>query len=104
VGFDWDKREQVWDKLAEEMDELKQEILRSNQDAIEDEFGDVFFSLVNAARLYDIDPETALERTNRKFISRFKYVEEQAKLQGKKLKDMSLSEMDILWTQAKSKE
>ena len=104
VGFDWDKREQVWDKLAEEMDELKQEILRSNQDAIEDEFGDVFFSLVNTARLYDIDPETALERTNRKFISRFKYVEEQAKLQGKKLKDMSLSEMDILWTQAKSKE
>ena len=101
VGFDWEKREQVWDKVNEELTELKEEIKKDNHNNIEDEFGDLLFSIVNAARLYDIDPETALERTNRKFISRFNYLEEQTLKKGKDLKTMSLEEMDTIWNEAK---
>lgn len=101
VGFDWEKREQVWDKVAEEFDELKTEIEAMNQDKMEAEFGDLLFSLINAARLYDINPENALERTNRKFIRRFNYLESKTIAQGKNLKEMNLEEMDKLWNEAK---
>ncbi len=101
VGFDWEEREQVWDKVEEECNELKHEILEGNSDTIEDEFGDMFFSLINAARLYGINPENALERTNRKFIKRFNYLEEKTIKQGKSLKDMTLEEMDKIWDEAK---
>ena len=101
VGFDWDKREQVWDKFQEECNELKNEIDKMDKNRMEDEFGDVFFSLVNASRLYGIDPETALERTNRKFIYRFTYLENKTIRQGRSLKDMSIAEMDIIWEEAK---
>lgn len=101
VGFDWDHREQVWDKVAEEMDELKSEIRSMDKDKMEAEFGDLMFSLVNAARLYDINPENALERTNQKFIGRFNYLESKTISQGKDLKEMSLEQMDALWNEAK---
>lgn len=101
VGFDWEHPSQVWDKVNEEIDELKAEIVDANTDKIEAEFGDFLFSIVNAARLHGIDPETALERTNRKFIKRFKYLEEQSRTQGKSLKEMSLAEMDMIWEEAK---
>jgi len=101
VGFDWEEREQVWDKVEEECNELKHEILEGNSDTIEDEFGDMFFSLINAARLYGINPENALERTNRKFIKRFNYLEEKTIKQGKSLKNMTLEEMDKIWDEAK---
>ena len=101
VGFDWDEKEQVWEKLDEELNELKTEIGAMNEDAIEAEFGDLFFSLVNAARLYGINPENALERTNRKFIKRFNYLESETIAQGKDLKKMSLQEMDEIWEKAK---
>jgi len=101
VGFDWDERSQVWDKVQEEILELKDEIERLDSDKIENEFGDLFFSLVNAARLYHIDPETALERTNRKFIHRFNYLESRTLKQGRKLRDMTLEEMNEIWEQAK---
>jgi MazG family protein len=101
VGFDWEKREQIWNKVSEELDELKEEIRNSNSDSIESEFGDVLFSLVNAARLYNIDPEAALERTNRKFIKRFNYLEKETLSKGISLHDMSLDEMNILWEEAK---
>lgn len=101
VGFDWEEREQVWDKVEEELSELKHEILAGNKDKMEDEFGDLFFSLINAARLYDINPENALERTNRKFIKRFNYLEDKTIRQGKDLKEMSLNEMDKIWNEAK---
>lgn len=104
VGFDWEQREQVWDKFQEECTELKDEISKMDKDQMENEFGDVFFSLVNAARLYGIDPETALERTNRKFIYRFTYLEQKTIRQGKSLKDMSLAEMDVIWDEAKKTE
>ena len=104
VGFDWDKREDVWDKVFEEIGELKSELERGDREASEKELGDVLFSLVNAARLYHINPDTALERTNRKFISRFGYVEQKAKEQGRELKDMTLGEMDELWNEAKRQE
>ena len=104
VGFDWDKREDVWDKVFEEIGELKAELERGDREASEKELGDVLFSLVNAARLYHINPDTALERTNRKFISRFGYVEQKAKEQGRELKDMTLGEMDELWNEAKRQE
>lgn len=104
VGFDWEHREQVWDKFKEECDELKNEIDSFDRDKMESEFGDVFFSLVNAARLYNIDPETALERTNRKFINRFTYLEQKTIRQGRSLKDMTLAEMDVIWDEAKQKE
>jgi XTP/dITP diphosphohydrolase len=104
VGFDWEEREQVWDKVQEEMDELKTEINALDKDKMEAEFGDLLFSLINAGRLYGIDPENALERTNRKFISRFNYLESKTIAQGMDLKSMSLAEMDIIWNEAKNKE
>jgi len=104
VGFDWEDRTQVWDKVAEELEELKEEIGKGNRKKIESEFGDVFFSLINAARLYEIDPESALERTNKKFISRFNYLEENTIQQGRSLREMSLEEMDQIWEEAKDLE
>ena len=101
VGFEWDNREQVWDKVEEEIGELKQAIASEEQDKIEDEFGDVLFSLVNYARFLRIDPENALERTNKKFISRFTGMEELALKTGKPLADMSLEEMDAIWNSIK---
>lgn len=102
VGFDWDERSQVWDKVREEIGEVAKEIDAMSQDRMEAEFGDLFFSLVNAARLYGVNPENALERTNQKFISRFNYVEAAAKKTGRNLKEMTLAEMDELWNEAKS--
>ncbi len=102
VGFDWEERHQVWDKVAEEMNEVKSEIEGGDQEKIEAEFGDLFFSLVNAARLYNIDPETALERTNKKFMKRFGYLENKTIKEGRSLKTMTLDEMNEIWEQAKS--
>lgn len=104
VGFDWEEREQVWDKVAEEFSELKVEIDKMDTDKMEAEFGDLLFSLINAARLYDINPENALERTNRKFIKRFNYLESQTIAKGRDLKEMSLAEMDEIWEEAKKQE
>jgi XTP/dITP diphosphohydrolase len=101
VGFDWDERTQIWDKVKEELNELEHEVENEDYDKVEAEFGDLFFSLINAARLYDIDPETALERTNKKFIKRFNYLEEQTLKKGISLKDMTLDEMNIVWEKAK---
>jgi len=101
VGFDWEDRTQVWDKVAEEINELKVEIKKGNRKNIESEFGDVLFSLINAARLYEIDPESALERTNKKFITRFNYLEKKTIQEGRSLHDMSLEEMDRIWEEAK---
>lgn len=103
VGFDWTEREQVWDKVREEFAELETEIGRMDADKMEEEFGDLFFSLINAARLYKINPDNALERTNRKFIRRFNYLEAHTIRQGKDLKEMSLEEMDKIWKEAKAK-
>lgn len=102
IGFDWDEREQVWDKVYEEIGELKTEMVK-NPDSLEaeKEFGDVFFSLINAARLYGINPDNALEKTNLKFIKRFSYLEDKTLLQGKDLRDMNLEEMDKYWEEAK---
>lgn len=103
VGFDWDHREQVWDKVIEEIHEVKHELNNGQvKEKMEDEIGDLLFSVVNAARLYDIEPETALERTNRKFIKRFKYLEAKALESGRTLKEMSLQEMEAIWQEAKS--
>ena len=104
VGFDWEVREQVWGKVQEEMNELKAEINLMDKDKMEGEFGDLLFSIVNAGRLYGIDPENALERTNRKFISRFNYLESKTISQGHDLKQMSLAEMDLIWDEAKQAE
>jgi XTP/dITP diphosphohydrolase len=104
VGFDWERREQIWDKVAEEIGELKNEIENYNQDKMESEFGDVFFSMINACRLYGVDPEAALEKTNRKFIRRFNYLENQTIRKGKSLHDMSLDEMNVIWEEAKREE
>jgi len=101
VGFDWDEKEQVWDKVAEELEELKDEVKVNNQDKMEAEFGDMLFSVINAARLYGVNPENALERTNRKFISRFNYLESKTIKKGKSLKNMSLEEMEKIWQEAK---
>ena len=102
VGFDWEEKTQVWNKVIEEFKELKTEIQNnSDQQRIESEFGDVFFSLINAARLYDIDPENALERTNKKFIKRFNYLEEKTIKKGIDLKEMTLDEMNAIWEEAK---
>lgn len=101
VGFDWNKKEDVWEKVNEEFTELQAEIANMDADRIESEFGDLFFSLINAARLYKVNPDNALERTNQKFISRFNYLEAKAKEQGKNLKGMTLGEMDELWNEAK---
>ena len=103
VGFDWDHREQVWDKVIEEINEVKHELINGNRkEKMEEEIGDLIFSIVNAARLYDIEPETALEKTNRKFIKRFKYLETRAAEMGRSLKEMSLEEMESIWQEAKS--
>lgn len=104
IGFDWEDKSQVWDKMNEETVEVKEAIAGNSESEIEAEFGDLLFSLVNAARLYGVNPENALERTNRKFISRFTYLENAVRSQGKHLKDMTLAEMDALWNEAKSKE
>ncbi|OFX88696.1 MAG: nucleoside triphosphate pyrophosphohydrolase [Bacteroidetes bacterium GWF2_33_16] len=102
VGFDWDKRSQIWDKVHEELNELKHEVECNDKKKIEAEFGDLLFSIINAARLYDIDPEIALERTNKKFIKRFNYLEEQTINKGLSLKNMTLEEMNIYWENAKN--
>jgi len=103
VGFDWDKKEQVWDKVEEELEELKAEIFqKDNFEKAEAEFGDLLFSMINAARLYGIDPEIALERTNKKFTKRFNYLETQTISKGKSLHDMSLEEMNKIWEEAKT--
>lgn len=104
VGFDWEYREQVWEKVKEEINELSREIDKADNDKTEAEFGDLFFAMVNAARLYGIDPEAALERTNLKFIKRFNYLESETLMKGKNLHDMSLAEMDKLWDKAKESE
>ena len=104
VGFDWEEREQVWDKVQEEINEFKAEVAAMNRDKMEAEFGDLMFSLINAARLYDINPENALERTNRKFINRFNYLESKTITVGKDLKSMTLAEMDVIWEEAKENE
>jgi XTP/dITP diphosphohydrolase len=101
VGFDWEFKEQVWDKVKEEVGELEIEMKAGNKKEIEHEFGDLIFSIVNAARVYHVDPESALERTNQKFIKRFNYLEEQTLLKGKSLQDMTLEEMDVYWNEAK---
>lgn len=102
AGFDWEEKEQVWEKVHEELGELMKEVSSNDADRMEAEFGDFFFSMINAARLYKINPDNALERTNRKFIDRFNYLEQAAKEDGKTLKDMTLAEMDVYWDQAKS--
>ncbi len=101
AGFDWDVREQVWDKVNEEFTELRDEINSMNTEKMEDEFGDLFFSIINAARLYKINPDNALEKTNRKFIKRFNYIELKAVESGRNLCDMTLAEMEQLWCEAK---
>lgn len=102
VGFDWEKREDVWEKVREEIGEVEQE-MKSGQDAdIEGEFGDLLFSIVNAMRLWGVNPDNALERTNRKFIGRFNQIEEGAKAQGKRVSELSLDEMEELWQKAKN--
>ncbi len=103
VGFDWEERDQVWDKVKEEFGELKEEIDHMDKEKMEGEFGDLFFSLINAARLYGINPENALERTNQKFIRRFNYLEQETLQKGKNLKEMTLAEMDAIWDEAKKK-
>lgn len=101
VGFDWEKPEQVWDKVREEMTEFEEAVAGKSAEEMEEEMGDVLFSVINAARLYKINPENALEKTNKKFISRFNYLEKRAHELGKHLKDMSLEEMDAIWEEAK---
>jgi len=104
VGFDWEVPEQIWDKIIEEVNELKAEIAGKSKENIESELGDIFFSLINACRLYGIDPETALEKTNRKFIKRFNYLEQKTLAAGRSLHDMSLDEMNIIWEEAKKED
>ncbi|MCF2503501.1 nucleoside triphosphate pyrophosphohydrolase [Dyadobacter sp. CY107] len=107
VGFDWDEKQQVWNKVEEELEEFKENFDIEKHEVIdqkeaEGEFGDLLFSLVNYSRFVDINPETALERTNKKFIRRFQYLEEAARAKGKSLSDMTLEEMDVYWNQAKA--
>ena len=104
VGFDWDEKEQIWDKIQEEFKELQVEVRDNNYEKTEAEFGDLLFSIINAARLYDIDPENALEKTNRKFIKRFKYLERETLSKGQSLKDMNLDEMNAIWEEAKKED
>jgi XTP/dITP diphosphohydrolase len=101
VGFDWEEPHQVWDKVQEELQELQDEVAIGNQDKIEAEFGDVLFSMINYARFLKVNPEDALERTNKKFMKRFMYLESKASELGKPLMDMTLAEMDIFWEEAK---
>lgn len=102
VGFDWEEKEQVWDKVYEELGELKEELKRGDKQRSTEEFGDFLFSLINAARLYHINPDNALEFTNQKFIKRFNYIEETAMAKGVMIKDLTLAEMDELWEEAKA--
>ena len=104
VGFDWEERSQVWEKVKEEIQEFQVEVERMDKEKAEDEFGDIMFSLINAARLYKINPDNALERTNQKFIRRFGYVEGHSIKQGKNMKEMPLEELDKLWNEAKQLE
>ena len=104
VGFDWQKREDVWQKVHEELKELEAELAREDKETSTDELGDFLFSVINAARLYHLNPDNALERTNRKFISRFNYIEEHSIKAGKPLTEMTLEEMDALWNEAKQAE
>jgi XTP/dITP diphosphohydrolase len=109
VGFDWDGKQQVWDKVEEEMQEFKAEMVGTNADEVDKEkgtgeFGDLLFSLINYARFNDINPEEALEKTNKKFIHRFQYLEQAVKEEGKKIEDMTLAEMDVYWNEAKKKQ
>ncbi|WP_298778284.1 nucleoside triphosphate pyrophosphohydrolase [uncultured Polaribacter sp.] len=101
VGFDWEKPEQVWEKVQEELTELNEEIKADNKENTEKEFGDVLFSMINYARFIDVNPENALEKTNKKFINRFQYLEKEAKKEGKQITDMSLTEMDVYWEKSK---
>lgn len=101
VGFDWEQPEQVFEKLKEELAELQHEVNQNNPEKIEAEFGDVLFSMINYARFLKVDPESALERTNKKFIKRFQYLEDKAKAVNKPLKEMTLAEMDVFWEEAK---
>lgn len=103
AGFDWEQREDVWQKVKEEINEFEAEVGQMDREKAEQEFGDLLFSLINAARLYKIKPDNALEKTNQKFQRRFTYVELEAKKQGKMLNDMTLAEMDALWDEAKAK-
>ncbi len=104
AGFDWENKNQVWDKVQEELAEFKEASLTADKDKMQDELGDLFFSLINYARFIDINPDEALERTNKKFISRFKFLENSVAANGKKLNEMSLEEMDVYWNEAKKKE
>ena len=101
VGFDWEESHLVWDKVQEELEELQVEVASGNQDNMEAEFGDVLFSMINYARFLNVNPEDALERTNKKFIKRFQYLESKAGELGKPLMDMTLAEMDVFWEEAK---
>ena len=101
VGFDWERKVQIWDKVHEEITELENEVQKSNHNRIETEFGDLLFSIINAARLYGIDPETALEKTNKKFIKRFNFLEKETKAKGQSLKEMTLEQMNEIWEKAK---
>jgi len=104
VGFDWDEAEQVWAKVQEELAEMRHEVAQNNADKTEQEMGDVFFALVNYARFIGVNPEDALERTNKKFIQRFKFMEQEITAAGKNMKDMTLAELDTFWDKAKAKE
>lgn len=104
VGFDWENATQVWNKVQEELSELEYEKLNGSHNQVEDEFGDLLFALINYSRFIDVNPEDALERTNRKFIRRFKYIEEKVIEAGKSMHDMTLAELDVYWNEAKSKE
>jgi XTP/dITP diphosphohydrolase len=104
VGFDWEQREEVWAKVREELQELQEEVDRDDRERMEAEFGDFIFAVINAARLYGINPENALEKTNRKFIRRFQYIEDQACATGRALPALSLEEMERLWQEAKTVE
>ena len=104
AGFDWEKKEQVWEKVEEEMNEFKVEIEKNDLVKAEQEFGDLMFSLVNYARFMKINPEEALERTNKKFISRFRYLEDSARANGQNLSEMNLEQMDVYWNEAKKNE
>lgn len=102
VGFDWEEKEQVWEKVYEELDELKAELKKDDRQHSTEELGDFLFSVINAARLYHLNPDNALEHTNQKFIRRFSYIEEKAKEKGVTIKDLTLAEMDRLWEEAKT--
>jgi XTP/dITP diphosphohydrolase len=101
VGFDWENVAQVWEKVQEELGELEYEKINGSHDKVEDEFGDLLFALINYARFINVNPEDALERTNRKFIKRFKYIEDKVNEVGKSMHDMTLSELDVYWNEAK---